>query len=153
MAPALSIICLSITASSPAKRAPAKHTSKTQSSISASLLRLGNVLLHNAPASLRRMGVQSSSDNPTSFSAGRVFDNRDSEPCNFVPIRRRMRSAVSSSPSPLKFPQCPSWPPGSGRMVSTTSKCPGHRFTVSRTPKGKLTSRLLSVMPPRPGSM
>jgi len=154
--PTFPIICCSITASSRAKPAPAKHTSKMQSSRwssdDAALPAPGRVRLHSLSAFARVFGAQSSSDTATSLTAARLLGSSSSESRTRAP-RRSMSSAVSSAESPLKLPQWPSWPPGSGRMASSTSRCPGQRFTVSRTPRGRPSVRLLTFMPLRPGSM
>mmetsp|Transcript_4670 Transcript_4670/g.13613 ORF Transcript_4670/g.13613 Transcript_4670/m.13613 type:complete len:211 (+) Transcript_4670:935-1567(+) len=120
---------------------------------SASRTSLCRVRLQSAAALTRCLGAQSSSDTVTSRGGSCPLGRSNSASSTCAPMRRLISSAVSSAGSPLKFPQCPSWPPGSGRIVSKTSKCPGQRLSVIRTPSGRCTVRLLAFMPRRPGSM
>mmetsp|Transcript_94296 Transcript_94296/g.196850 ORF Transcript_94296/g.196850 Transcript_94296/m.196850 type:complete len:337 (-) Transcript_94296:581-1591(-) len=146
--------------SSEAKEMSAKQTSKMQESSNRSMstdrVAWFSTSLQSLIASTFRSSAQSSSvkvvcidGNVVAGRLKRLSSSEIEEPA----LRPVTSCSVSSSASPLKLPQCPSCPPGRGRIEIRASKWSGQRLMRTRIPKGKAISRLLNVKLVRAASM
>mmetsp|Transcript_12686 Transcript_12686/g.30346 ORF Transcript_12686/g.30346 Transcript_12686/m.30346 type:complete len:306 (+) Transcript_12686:689-1606(+) len=126
---------------------PAKQTSKTHVSFQAFAKSLSSAMdsSHNLIARAWTVGSQSAN---VTWLAG-FTPSGDGNITSFFgtpsPRRRAICLVLSSAARPLKFPQCPSWPPGICRMVIMASKCHWCLLINTFTSKGSSRSRPMTV--------